>query len=86
MWNDRLRIVESVEASWKTLDESQRGVARTALERLDEDPILGVPLYAPFRGVWSYRLGDLRILYRIAPEARAIFVIRIEWVPDEVRR
>lgn len=82
MWNDRLRIVESATAAWESFDESQREIARTAFEQLDEDPIIGVPLYAPFRGVWSYRLGNLRVLYRIAPEARALFIIRIEWVVE----
>ncbi|HUF19023.1 MAG TPA: type II toxin-antitoxin system RelE/ParE family toxin [Thermoanaerobaculia bacterium] len=82
MWNDRLRIAESAGRSWETLDESQRQIARTALEQLDEDPIVGVPLYAPFRGIWSHRLGNLRILYRIAPEARSIFVLRIEWIEE----
>lgn len=82
MWNDRLRIVEGASVAWESFDESQRDITRTALEQLDEDPIIGVPLYAPYRGVWSYRLGNLRILYRIAPEARAIFIIRIEWVAE----
>jgi mRNA-degrading endonuclease RelE of RelBE toxin-antitoxin system len=82
LWNDRLRIAEGAEAAWRALHDSQREVARSALKQLDDDPIIGVPLYAPFRGIWSYRLGHLRILYRIAPEARAVFVLRIEWIEE----
>jgi len=85
LWNDRLRFAESARDGWDALDESGRGIARTALEKLDEDPIIGAPLYAPFRGIWSYRFGNLRILYRIAPEARAIFVLKIDWIREVSR-
>jgi mRNA-degrading endonuclease RelE of RelBE toxin-antitoxin system len=43
----------------------------------DEDPISGVPLFDPFKGLWSYRAGHLRILYRIMPEARFVVVLFI---------
>jgi hypothetical protein len=39
MWNDRLRIAESVEPDWKALTEPEREVVRTALQRIDDDPI-----------------------------------------------
>jgi mRNA-degrading endonuclease RelE of RelBE toxin-antitoxin system len=82
LWNDRLRIAESAKSGWDGLDEAGREIARTALEKLDEDPIIGSPLFAPFRGIWSYRLGEMRILYRIAPEAGTVFVLRIERVSE----
>ena len=44
---------------------------------IDEDPIAGAPLFDPYRGVWSYRAGSLRILYRIMAEARFILVLSI---------
>jgi mRNA-degrading endonuclease RelE of RelBE toxin-antitoxin system len=77
MWNDRLRLAESVEADWRALSNEERWLARTALERIDEDPIVGAPLLEPLRGLWSYRAENVRILYRIMPEARFVVILTI---------
>jgi mRNA-degrading endonuclease RelE of RelBE toxin-antitoxin system len=75
--NDRLRFAERVAADWSALTPEEQDAARVALERLDDDPIIGSPLFPPFRGIWSFRVGSLRILYRLSPEARAIFVLKM---------
>ena len=48
-----------------------------ALRRIELDPIIGAPLFEPLKGLWSYRSGDLRIIYKIVPEARAVVVLHI---------
>ncbi|HYM62359.1 MAG TPA: type II toxin-antitoxin system RelE/ParE family toxin [Thermoanaerobaculia bacterium] len=82
MWNDRLRIAESVEAEWSALNEADRGEAFHALEKIDEDPLAGTPLLGPLRGFWSYRIGVLRIIYRIVAEARFIVILAINRVEE----
>jgi len=77
MWNDRLRIAESVEGDWKTLTSEERAVAKTALERIDDDPIAGAPLFEPLKGLWSYRAGDLRVVYRVVAEGRFVAILSI---------
>ena len=77
MWNDRLRIAESVEGQWKSLGDDERALARSALQRIDDDPIAGAPLFDPLGGLWSCRAGGLRIVYRIMPEARFVVVLSI---------
>ena len=77
MWNDRLRFAERVEKDWKALNDEQRAVATKALETIDEDPIIGAPLFEPLRGYWSYRSEGIRIVYRIVAEARFIVVLNI---------
>jgi mRNA-degrading endonuclease RelE of RelBE toxin-antitoxin system len=77
LWNDRLRLAESVEADWQALTNEERWLVRQALETIDEDPIIGAPLLEPLRGLWSYRTGDVRIVYRIVAEARFIVVLAI---------
>ena len=77
MWNDRLRFAERVESDWRSLSAEERTNVMGALEKIDEDPILGAPLFDPLRGYWSYRIGHLRIVYRIAPEARFVVVLSI---------
>lgn len=78
MWSDRLRLAERVSSDWQRLDDADRDAAKVALRLLDDDPIAGAPLFPPFRGIWSLRMGHLRILYRLAPEARAVFVLSID--------
>ena len=80
MGNDRLRITESVEAQWKGLAEHEQKLAKDLLLRIDEDPIVGAPLFEPLRGLWSARAQHLRIVYRILPEARFIVILAISRV------
>ena len=77
MWNDRLRFAERVEADWHALSPDERTNVLAALEVIDEDPIIGAPLFEPLRGYWSHRAGHLRIVYRVAAEARFIIVLSI---------
>jgi len=77
MWNDRLRIAERVENDWRSLSAEERTLVLGALERIDEDPISGVPLFDPLRGTWSFRVEHLRILYRIVAEARFVVILSI---------
>ncbi len=77
MWNDRLRFSESVGTDWAALAQHERDAVTAALERIDEDPIAGAPLFEPLRGLWSYRTGHLRVIYRIMPEARFVVVLSI---------
>ena len=77
MWNDRLRIVESVEPQWKTLSDEERTAVRKALEKIDDDPIIGAPLFDPLRGYWSLPVDGLRIVYRIVADARFVVILSI---------
>lgn len=77
MWNDRLRIAESVEADWKPLDAAERETVRAALQRIDNDPIAGAPLFEPLKGFWSYRAENLRIVYRVVAEGRFVAILSI---------
>lgn len=65
---ERLRIPDAV----KVPDE-----ARDALHKIDDDPIAGAPLFEPLRGVWSWRVDALRIVYRIVAEAKYVLILAI---------
>ena len=77
MGNDRLRIAEVVQKDWRVLSADERVTVRQALMAIDEDPIIGAPLFEPLRGLWSYRAGHLRIIYRVVAEARFVAIL---WV------
>lgn len=83
MWNDRLRIAESVAADWRALTADERAVLWNALEAIDDDPIIGAPLLEPLRGLWSYRAGHLRIVYSVVAEARFVVVLAITRVEEK---
>lgn len=86
MWNDRLRIAESVEAQWRGLAAHEREAVRAALQHIDDDPIAGAPLFEPLRGYWSLRTAHLRLVYRIVSEARFVVILSITRVAETAPR
>ncbi len=80
MLNDRIRLVESIGGTWHSFSNDEQQLVRASLARLDDDPIAGVPLLAPFRGLWSLRTAHLRIIYRLAPAARLVVILLISRV------
>jgi len=75
--NDRLRLVESVEGEWQALTDADRDAVRRAFAVIDEDPIVGAPLFEPLRGYWSTPAGGVRIIYRIVAEARFVVILSV---------
>lgn len=73
--NDRLRIPDSVAADVAAIDPE---LIRAAYEKIDEDPIIGAPLFDPYRGWWSYRTEGLRVIYRIVAEARFVVILSVQ--------
>ena len=59
------------------LADHERALVDDALQKIDDDPIAGAPLFEPLRGYWSYRAEHLRIVYRIVAEARFVVVVSI---------
>lgn len=77
MWNDRLRFAGPVDEEWRSLGAAEQELVRNALAAIDDDPIAGAPLLGPLKGLWSYRVEHLRIVYRVMAEARFILVLSI---------
>jgi mRNA-degrading endonuclease RelE of RelBE toxin-antitoxin system len=86
--NDSLLFARLAEADEEEVEQRGRyewlrfakGVAPiydAALRRIELDPIAGAPLFEPLKGLWSYRTDDLRIIYKIVPEARMVVVLSI---------
>lgn len=73
--NDRLRIPDSTVADIAAIDAN---LIRAAFEKIDEDPIIGAPLFDPYRGWWSYRTEQLRVIYRIVAEARFVVILSVQ--------
>lgn len=71
----RIRVPRSLRSRLET-DETAAAV-RAALARIDDDPIAGAPLFEPMRGLWSYREGTLRIVYRIVAGEGTVLVLLV---------
>jgi len=75
----KVSYLDSVEHDLKRLDKP---VVRRILDKIEKvlakDPQnLGKPLTGIFRGLWRYRVGDYRIIYKIAEKEILIIVARI---------
>ncbi|HEV3486873.1 MAG TPA: type II toxin-antitoxin system Phd/YefM family antitoxin [Vicinamibacterales bacterium] len=78
---ERVRLAISAEAAVNALAEHEREIVRDALQRIDDDPIIGAPLFDPLKGLWSYRAEHLRVIYRIVAEARWVVVLSVTRAP-----
>ena len=45
--------------------------------RINDNPIAGAPLFEPLKGLWCYRTGGLRIIYKIVAEASIVVILTI---------
>jgi mRNA interferase RelE/StbE len=48
-----------------------------ALDIVAQDPREGKPLQGPYHGLFSYRVGDYRIVYKPDLQARTLLVCRL---------
>jgi mRNA interferase RelE/StbE len=55
---------------------------KNAAERLANNPFLGKGLTQELTGMWSYRSGDFRIIYRIERNKMIIIVLTLGYRKD----
>jgi mRNA-degrading endonuclease RelE of RelBE toxin-antitoxin system/PHD/YefM family antitoxin component YafN of YafNO toxin-antitoxin module len=73
----RLRITRAGQEGLDALAGIERRLVLSSMVRINDNPIAGAPLFEPLRGVWSHRIGHLRIVYQIMPEARFVLILAI---------
>ena len=61
----------------RKLPEDVVGRARRGLERLAKNPALGNRLAAPLDGLWSYRVGDYRIVFQLRRRELVVLIVMI---------
>ncbi len=76
----RVRITSEAMRNLGQLPEKVRHAAMgTVVGAIAENPWrVGKPLKGEFRGLWSARRGDYRIIYRIMEEDQVVMVHRIQ--------
>ena len=63
----RLRIPDAAARTIRGLHPELKRKIRVGLDALLADPHAGKPLQRDLAGLWTFRVGRLRIVYRIAP-------------------
>jgi PHD/YefM family antitoxin component YafN of YafNO toxin-antitoxin module len=72
---ERVWVAPSIDAV--QLADHERVLLDDVLERVNDDPIAGAPLFDPLKGLWVYRAEHLRVVYRIVPEAGQVVVLSV---------
>lgn len=62
----------------KLKDKKLKERIATALEYIATSPFIGKPLQAEFKGCYSYRIGDYRVIYTFFKKKKYIDIIRID--------
>ena len=62
----------------KLKDKKLKERIASALEYLANEPFQGKALKAEFKGCYSYRIGDYRIIYTLLRDRRILSVMRID--------
>jgi PHD/YefM family antitoxin component YafN of YafNO toxin-antitoxin module/mRNA-degrading endonuclease RelE of RelBE toxin-antitoxin system len=71
------RIWLAPSAEQLNLSDHERVSLDDALQKIDDDPIAGAPLFEPLKGLWVYRAEHLRIVYRVTPEMGGVVVLSV---------
>ncbi len=72
-----VRYTETAVKAIKKLDPTVRERVRAAIDVLREDPHRGKPLQLTLKGLYSWRTGDWRIVYRIEAGRIEVLVVTI---------
>lgn len=69
----------------KLKDKKPKERIASALEFIAKEPLIGKPLQAEFKGCYSYRIGDHRVIYAFSKNKKYVGIIRIEHRKDAYR-
>lgn len=76
----KILLTRQAEKDYVYLCKTNRAIfnrVRAALHSLAKDPHQGSPLKLSLKGIWSYRVGVYRILYRIEHKVLVVTVFDI---------
>ena len=73
----KLRVPDPLVAMVRRLHLDLKRKVRASLAAISRDPHAGKPLREELDGLRSFRVGRLRIVFRIAAEARAVDIVAI---------
>ncbi len=72
-----VRYTETAAKAIRKLDPQIKVRVRAAIDALREDPYRGKPLQLTLKGLYSWRTGDWRIVYRLDGARIEILVVTV---------
>ena len=81
-----IRIKESAARELRRVVKPDRARIVAAIDRLAENPRLGISLKGDLRGLRRLRTGDYRILYELRDDELIVLVVRVSHRRDAYRR
>lgn len=81
---ERVHLPSSIDTIARAMAAHEQELIDASLRAIDDDPIAGAPLFDPLKGLWCYRREHLRIVYRIAAEARMVIILGLMRVAVDV--
>jgi mRNA interferase RelE/StbE len=82
----RVVLTEQAARDARRLPRDAARRCRNALTLLQENPARGQPLKGEWKGLYRYRVGDFRIIYRIRRRELVVIVIAIGHRREVYRR
>lgn len=74
-----IRFVPVADKQFKKIkDDKLKERVVAALEYIASDPLSGKVLKAEFKGCYSWRFGDYRIIYNFSSVSKVVSVLRID--------
>lgn len=62
---------------FKKLDKSLQERIGKKIEKLKENPKIGIPLVGNLSGLWKLRIGDYRVTYQIRHNELVVLLLKI---------
>lgn len=72
-----LVLSKRFDRDFSKLDKEARDRVIEKLKEISRDPRVGKPLRGRFRGLYSARIGDYRIVYQISDEKQTVAVVMV---------
>jgi len=74
----KVRFTQTASLDLKKLDNRYRQAVKKAIDRLSEDPKVGLPLVGKLKGLWKLRFSRYRIIYQIFQKELVIVIFEVK--------
>ena len=74
----KVRFTQTASLDLKKLDNRYRKAVKKAIDRLSEDPKVGLPLVGKLKGLWKLRFSRYRIIYQIFQKELVIVIFEVK--------
>lgn len=72
-----VKLTASAKRELKNISKLNREAVSAMIEELKTDPLLGKPLGRELTGMFSFKVGVYRIVYRVKPKDKQVVVLRV---------